>query len=72
MSGLSRRRYGGMFGPTVGDRVRLADTDLVVEVERDLALAGEEATFGGGKSVRDGMAQGEATRAGGRYGPRHH
>ena len=51
-----------MFGPAVGDRVRLADTDLVVEVERDLTLAGEEATFGGGKSVREGMAQGTATR----------
>ena len=62
MSGLSRRRYGGMFGPTAGDRVRLADTDLVVEVERDLTLAGEEATFGGGKSIREGMAQGTATR----------
>src|SRR5215204_2558511 len=62
MSGLSRRRYGGMFGPTVGDRLRLADTELVVQVERDLTLAGEEATFGGGKSVREGMAQGRATR----------
>jgi len=62
MSGISRRRYGGMFGPTVGDRLRLADTDLIVEVERDLTLAGEEATFGGGKSVREGMAQGGATR----------
>ena len=63
MSGLSRRRYGGMFGPTTGDRVRLADTDLIVQVEEDLTLAGEEATFGGGKSIREGMAQGRATRA---------
>jgi urease subunit alpha len=62
MSELSRRRYGGMFGPTVGDRLRLADTELVVEVEGDLTLAGEEAVFGGGKSVREGMAQGTATR----------
>ncbi len=62
MSGISRRRYGGMFGPTTGDRLRLADTSLVVEVERDLTLAGEEATFGGGKSIREGMAQGTATR----------
>ena len=62
MSEFSRRRYGGMFGPTTGDRVRLADTSLVVEVERDLTLAGEEATFGGGKSIREGMAQGAATR----------
>ena len=62
MSGISRRRYGGMFGPTMGDRVRLADTDLLVQVEEDLTLAGEEATFGGGKSIREGMAQGGATR----------
>jgi urease subunit alpha len=62
MSELPRRRYAGMFGPTAGDRVRLADTALVVEVERDLTLAGEEATFGGGKSVREGMAQGTVTR----------
>ncbi len=62
MSEFSRRRYAGMFGPTTGDRVRLADTSLVVEVERDLTLAGEEATFGGGKSIREGMAQGAATR----------
>ncbi|MBA3795392.1 MAG: urease subunit alpha, partial [Rubrobacter sp.] len=62
MSGISRRRYGGMFGPTTGDRLRLADTSLIVEVERDLTLAGEEATFGGGKSIREGMAQGTATR----------
>ncbi len=62
MSEFSRRRYGGMFGPTTGDRVRLADTSLVVEVERDLTLAGEEAAFGGGKSIREGMAQGVATR----------
>ena len=62
MSGLSRHRYGGMFGPTAGDRVRLADTDLVAQVEEDLTVAGEEATFGGGKSIREGMAQGRATR----------
>lgn len=52
-----------MVGPTVGDRVRLADTELIVEVEQDLTRAGEEAVFGGGKSVREGMAQGRATRA---------
>ncbi|MCA1739603.1 MAG: urease subunit alpha, partial [Actinobacteria bacterium] len=62
MSGISRHRYGGMFGPTSGDRVRLADTELIVRVEEDLTLAGEEATFGGGKSIREGMAQGRATR----------
>jgi urease subunit alpha len=52
-----------MFGPTTGDRVRLADTDLWIEVEGDLTGRGDEAVFGGGKSVRDGMAQGVATRA---------
>ncbi|MGB3633255.1 MAG: urease subunit alpha, partial [Rubrobacteraceae bacterium] len=62
MSGISRRRYGGMFGSTVGDRLRLADTELFIEVEQDLTLAGEEAVFGGGKSIREGMAQGVATR----------
>jgi urease subunit alpha len=63
MSALSRARHAAMVGPTVGDRVRLADTELLVEVERDLTRAGEEAVFGGGKSVREGMAQGRATRA---------
>ncbi len=52
-----------MFGPTTGDRVCLADTNLIVQVEEDLTLAGEEATFGGGKSIREGIAQGRATRA---------
>jgi urease subunit alpha len=51
-----------MFGPTVGDRLRLADTELFIEIEQDLTLAGEEAVFGGGKSIREGMAQGVATR----------
>ncbi|MFN2488133.1 MAG: urease subunit alpha, partial [Actinomycetota bacterium] len=51
-----------MFGPTVGDRLRLADTELLIAIEQDLTLPGEEAVFGGGKSVRDGMAQGTATR----------
>lgn len=63
MSSLSRRRHATMFGPTTGDRVRLADTELIVEVERDLTARGEEAVFGGGKSVREGMAQGAATRS---------
>src|ERR1700757_1814833 len=52
-----------MFGPTVGDRVRLADTDLVVEVERDLTVYGEEVKFGGGKVIRDGMGQSQASQA---------
>ena len=77
---ISRRDYAAMFGPTVGDRVRLADTDLIIEVERDLTaeyagaamtgsagrdgmLYGEEVKFGGGKVIRDGMGQSQATRA---------
>ncbi len=61
---IARRAYAEMFGPTVGDRVRLADTELLIEVERDLTLAaggyGEEVKFGGGKTIRDGMGQGQA------------
>ena len=66
MSRISRARYASLYGPTTGDRVRLADTDLVVRIERDFAVYGEEAVFGGGKSIRDGMAQSpRATSAGG-------
>ena len=54
---ISRRQYAELYGPTAGDRFRLADTNLVCEVERDLTLPGEEAVFGGGKTIRDGMAQ---------------
>jgi urease subunit alpha len=54
---IGKRAYAEMFGPTVGDRVRLADTDLIVEVERDLTVYGEEVKFGGGKVIRDGMGQ---------------
>ncbi len=54
---IGRRAYAEMFGPTTGDRVRLADTDLVVEVERDMTVYGEEVKFGGGKVIRDGMGQ---------------
>jgi urease subunit alpha len=61
MPKIDRRAYAEMFGPTVGDRLRLADTDLVIEVERDHTLAaggyGEEVKFGGGKTIRDGMGQ---------------
>ncbi|MFX6586372.1 urease subunit alpha, partial [Acinetobacter baumannii] len=53
----SRQAYADMFGPTVGDRVRLADTDLWLEVERDFTVYGEEVKFGGGKVIRDGMGQ---------------
>ncbi|MGS5085533.1 urease subunit alpha [Hydrogenophaga sp. A37] len=67
MASIPKRAYADMFGPTVGDRVRLADTGLIVEVEKDFTLAaggyGEEAKFGGGKTIRDGMAQSQRTRA---------
>ena len=59
MASISRRAYAEMFGPTVGDRVRLADTELWIEVERDFTLYGEEVKFGGGKVIRDGMGQGQ-------------
>ena len=58
-----RAAYADMFGPTVGDRVRLADTDLVIEVERDFTTYGEEVKFGGGKVIRDGMGQSQVTNA---------
>ncbi|UWR21363.1 urease subunit alpha [Sulfitobacter sp. S190] len=60
---IPRAQYAAMYGPTTGDRVRLADTDLVIEVERDLTLYGEEVKFGGGKVIRDGMGQSQTTRA---------
>jgi len=62
---ISRSAYAGMYGPTTGDRVRLADTELFIEVERDLTTYGEEVKFGGGKVIRDGMGQSQATRAAG-------
>src|SRR6185295_1581182 len=62
---ISRGAYADMFGPTTGDRVRLADTELFIEVERDLTTYGEEVKFGGGKVIRDGMGQSQATRAAG-------
>jgi urease subunit alpha len=60
---ISRTAYADMFGPTTGDRLRLADTELVIEVERDFTIYGEEVKFGGGKVTRDGMGQSQATRA---------
>jgi urease subunit alpha len=54
---INRTRYANMYGPTVGDRVRLADTELFIEIEKDFTVYGDEAKFGGGKTVRDGMAQ---------------
>ena len=62
---ITRATYADMFGPTTGDRLRLADTDLIIEVERDLTTYGEEVKFGGGKVIRDGMGQSQITRAGG-------
>lgn len=56
---ITRRAYAEMFGPTTGDRVRLADTNLIIEVERDYTIYGEEVKFGGGKVIRDGMGQGQ-------------
>ena len=67
MATIGRRAYAEMFGPTVGDRLRLADTDLMIEVEADYTLKagsyGEEVKFGGGKTIRDGMAQSQRTNA---------
>lgn len=63
MSRISRQAYADMFGPTVGDRVRLADTDLWVAVENDFTVYGEEVKFGGGKVIRDGMGQGQMLAA---------
>ena len=65
MAKISRRAYAEMFGPTVGDRVRLADTELWIEVEKDYTIYGEEVKFGGGKVIRDGMGQSQITNAAG-------
>ena len=62
---ISRAAYADMFGPTTGDRIRLADTDLLIEIERDFTTPGEEVKFGGGKVIRDGQGQSQVTRAGG-------
>jgi urease subunit alpha len=65
LSELSRERYALLYGPTAGDRIRLADTALLIEVERDLCAGGDEAVFGGGKVIRESMGQSLATRASG-------
>ncbi len=62
---IDRATYAAMYGPTTGDRLRLGDTDLIIEVERDLTTYGEEVKFGGGKVIRDGMGQSQIPRAGG-------
>jgi urease subunit alpha len=63
MATISRQAYADMYGPTTGDRIRLADTDLVIEIEKDYAIYGEEVKFGGGKVIRDGMGQSQRVRA---------
>ena len=63
MAALSRQAYADMYGPTTGDRIRLADTALVIEIEKDYAIYGEEVKFGGGKVIRDGMGQSQRVRA---------
>ena len=63
MSEISRRDYAMLFGPTTGDQIRLADTDLWIEVERDHTVGGDEMVFGGGKTIRESMGQGLTTRA---------
>jgi urease subunit alpha len=62
---LPRAEYAQMYGPTTGDRIRLGDTEIIIEVERDLTTYGEEVKFGGGKVIRDGMGQSQISRAGG-------
>ena len=62
---ISRFDYAGMYGPTTGDKIRLADTEIIIEVERDLTTYGEEVKFGGGKVIRDGMGQSQTPRADG-------
>lgn len=59
---ISRQAYADMYGPTVGDKVRLADTELLIQVEKDFTVYGDEVKFGGGKVIRDGMGQGQLCR----------
>src|SRR5258708_32511609 len=60
---MRRAAYAQMFGPTIGDKVRLADTDLLIEVEKDFTTYGEEVKFGGGKVIRDGMGESQRRRS---------
>ena len=62
---IDRKTYAQTYGPTTGDRVRLADTELFIEVEKDLTTYGDEVKFGGGKVIRDGMGQSQVRRADG-------
>ena len=54
---INRIKYANLYGPTTGDKVRLGDTELIIEIEKDYTVYGDEAKFGGGKTIRDGMAQ---------------
>ena len=62
MKKINRDSYADMYGPTTGDKIRLADTELFIEVEKDLTTYGEEVKFGGGKVIRDGMGQSQVSR----------
>ena len=62
MKKINRDAYADMYGPTTGDKIRLADTELFIEVEKDLTTYGEEVKFGGGKVIRDGMGQSQVSR----------
>ncbi len=64
---INRRKYASLYGPTTGDRVRLADTEIIIEVEKDFTVYGEEIKFGGGKVIRDGMAQDPDKDQGGHF-----
>ena len=63
MAEISRERYAALYGPTAGDRIRLADTDLFIQIEHDHCAGGDEAVFGGGKVIRESMGMAHATRA---------
>ena len=65
MKKINRDAYADMYGPTTGDKIRLADTELFIEVEKDLTTYGEEVKFGGGKVIRDGMGQSQVSRKNG-------
>src|ERR1700688_643286 len=65
---IPRRVYADLYGPTTGDRVRLADTDLIIEIEKDFTAYGDEITFGGGKGIRDGIGQSSTAVREGQHG----
>ena len=67
MKKINRDAYADMYGPTTGDKIRLADTELFIEVEKDLTTYGEEVKFGGGKVIRDGMGQSQVSRKDGEW-----